>query len=539
MITLQNCSLSVSHTTHIFNKTDDLLYKKIKNPYFYLIYTTFTDDLMNDLNHVVSALSNDEQHEFLAFLTKKNKRPDAKNTQLFKLLQDNTLDSKHICKKLYGTTTSQAYYALRKRLFQSIISFTANASLEDESSSQMEVMTYILASRSFLQRKYYTTAYHILDKAEYIAKEYQLFAFLNEIYTIQIQYTYTYPDRSLELLIQKLAANKQKHHLEEQLNIVYAKMRYELTLNQTSNFQTLFTTTLKTYHIDILDQLSFKALYQLISIASISAFATKNYLQIESFLIDTYKIIISNANKDKQPYYHIQILYHIANTLFRNKKFETSQVYLQDMHTLMLKHKKKYYNAFKLKYDLLLSLNYNYTNQQQKAILTITHYAELKHTDTESLLDLNLCLVMFFFQKNELKKAQNLLSKFHHSDKWYIKKAGIEWAIKKHLMEILLYIELEALDLVASRLLSFKRYYFDYLKSIKQERAIVFIDLVKTYFNTPECIQTDTFKSRVRSSFDFVGVAQEDIFVMSFYAWLKAKIQATPLYATTIELLHD
>ncbi len=494
---------------------------------------------MTDLRQIVTSFSNEEHHEFIAFLTKKNKRLDVKNIQLFKLLRDDALSSKDICMHLYGKSQTQAYYALRKRLFQSIIRFSANASLEDESSVQMEIITYILASRSHLQRKQYAVAFNILKKAETIALEHHLFALLNEIYTTQIQYAYTYPNSALDTLIHKLEANKKKQLLEEQLNTVYAKMRYELARNQTSNFQTIFTKTIATYGNNIINQLSFKALYQLTSIASISAFATKGYLQIEPFLINTYTTILANNSKDSQPFFHIQMLYYIANTLFRNKKFKASHTFLETMHVYMLKHKKKYYNTFQLKYNLLLALNYNYTNQQPKAILTLQPLTLSKHRDTETALDIQLCLMMFFFQNNAFKKAHHILSQFRHSDRWYKDKAGIEWVIKKNLIEILLYMELQDVDLVASRLLRFKRQYYTYLKSIYQERVIVFIELIKICFDTPEIINSNAFKQRVSTSFNFVEAQQEDIFVMSFYAWLKAKMHTTPLYTTTLEMLQN
>ena len=81
---------------------------------------------MNDLKQIVSTFSSDEQQQFINYLERKNKRNDTKNIQLFKLLSKQELDSKAICLKLYKTNKSNAYHALRKRLYQSIIDFTAS-----------------------------------------------------------------------------------------------------------------------------------------------------------------------------------------------------------------------------------------------------------------------------------------------------------------------------------------------------------------------------------------------------------------------------
>ncbi|TBN00855.1 hypothetical protein EYD45_13595 [Hyunsoonleella flava] len=492
---------------------------------------------MNDLNTMVSSFSKEEQQRFIAFLEKKNKRQDTKNIQLFKLLRNDELNSKDVCLKLYGTKSNDAYHALRKRLFQSIIHFSANSSLEDENSLQMEVIKYILAARNYLQQKQFKVAFSILKKAEVMAIEHHLFPLLNEIYHTQIQFAYASPTRDLDSLIEKFNNNKEKHLLEDQLNIVYSKLKYKLSHGDHSDFQTMLQNTLSEFNLNILDKLSFKSLYQLITIVTVSAFASNDYLNIESFLIKTYQSILNYKDKEKQPYYHIQILYHIANTLFRNKKFEASQAYLDQMHQLMLQHKKKYYNTFKLKYNLLLSLNYNFSKRQEKAIMLLEPLANVKHPDTESVLDIRLSLIMFYFQNQELKKAHQLFSKFYHSDNWYTEKAGNEWVIKKNLMEILLHIDLGHVNLVESKLLSFKRHHFNYLKTINQHRAITYMNLVQDYLNKPEQITSEAFKNKVETSFDWVKPEQEDIFVMSFYAWLKSKMHKTSLYNTTMELI--
>ncbi len=497
---------------------------------------------MNDLKQVISTLSSDEKQQFISFLEKKNKRKDAKNIQLFKLLSLNDLDSSEICLKLYKSNKKDAYHALRKRLYQSIIDFIANANLSEENSANMQIIKLILASRTFLFQRQYKVAYKLLDKAEILAKEQFLFPYLNEIYHVKIQYAHTFQDIDLDKLITTFKDNQKKHFLEEELNIVYAKIRTAIT-NMTYkgyivDFETMLSNTLNEHNISISDSMSFKSLYQLITIVSISAFATNDYLKTESFLINTYQKLKTLKDIDKQPFYHIHVLYLIANTLFRNKKFNQSLSYLQLMHEQMHQNRKKYYNTFKLKYNLLLGLNYNYSNHQEKAIVFLEKFVIKKHPDIESLLDIYLSLIVIYFQKNEYQKAHHIFSKFYHTDKWYSEKAGIEWTIKKNLIEILLHLELGKIDLFESRLLSFKRSYYSYLKNIKQERVIFYLALVEDYYKHPENVTTNSFYNKVEKSFEWIEAKREDIFVMSFYAWLKSKMEEQPLFETTLRLVE-
>lgn len=497
---------------------------------------------MNDLNAIVSTFSHEEQERFIAYLGKKNKRKDTKNIQLFKILLDKEIESKEICLKIYENKKTNAYHALRKRLYQSIVDFIASASLQEENSADMYIIKYILASRKCLIHKQYKVAFNILNKAELLAKEKHLFPLLNEIYHTQIQYAHTNTSMSLNDTILKFKQNQKNYYLEDELNIVYAKVR--LTLNQITHnsaiidFQNILTDIFKVHNISINESMSFKSLYQLMSIVGFSAFATNNYLKTEPFLLSTYGLIINHQNKEKSVFYHIHILYLIANTLFRNKKFTESQHYLKLMHEEMLSHKKKYYNSFKLKYHLLLTLNLNYSNQQHKAISLLKPFIGIKHDDTESLLDIQLSFITYLFQKQHLKEAYSELAKLYHTDKWYIEKIGIEWVIKKNLLEILLLIDLKKVDLVESRMLSFRRNYFKYLRNINQQRVITYLALVESYYKSPETVTFETFKNKVKNAFDWIETYKEDIFVISFFSWLKGKINKTDLYQTTLQLVN-
>ena len=187
---------------------------------------------MANLNDIILTLSIEDQERFRIYLERKNKRNDTKNVQLFKILVKNELSSKDICSKLYGSQKKGAYHALRKRLNKSIIDFIANTNLEEEKAIDMQIIKFILVSRTFLLHKQYSVAYKLLDKAEAIAQENYLFPLLNEIYHTKIQYAYAEPSINIDELILKFESNQKNYYLEDQLNIVYAKIRQSInTIN--------------------------------------------------------------------------------------------------------------------------------------------------------------------------------------------------------------------------------------------------------------------------------------------------------------------
>ena len=498
---------------------------------------------MINLKKVLNNFTNEKQEEFISYLKKKNKRNDNKNIQLVILLINDSLSSKEICNIIYKKDNKPALHALRKRLFQSIIDFTASSNLKEENSIDMQLIKFILSARTFLQKGQFQIGYKILEKAEITAKEHQLFTILNEVYHTKIQYSYAIPSLNIDEIIINFKENQQQLLLEEELNITYAIIRKTLQEvnhnHKIIDIKSMIESVLNEHQIKISSSLSFKSLYQLIQITNISSSQSFEYWNIESFLIETYQLIKNHKSKEKQLSYHIEILYLISNTLFRNKKFTQSLEYLELMHFYMQEQKSKYFKEYNSKYNLLLALNYNYNGNQEKAINLLEFYIDKKSVDIISQLDIYLSLIVFYSQNKDLKKAKNLFSKFYHTDKYYIEKAGIEWTIKKNIIEILVQIDLDNIDIVESRILSFKRAYFKHLKNIDQEKVITFLKLIEIYYKNPEIITTKGFEDKVEASFKWIGKEKEDIFMMSFFAWLKAKMTKQDLYLVTLDFMKN
>ena len=496
------------------------------------------------IDAIISQFSTEEQQEFIKYLSYKNKRHDTKNVQLFKLLMAN-MPAKEIPKKLYGKDNKAAYHALRKRLWSSLLDFMATQSLTHEVSVELDITKRILVARNLLQQKQFKTAYKVLDKAEKKARESLHFSLLNEVYHTQIQYAHTTLfSQSLETLIEKFTANQKDFLQEEKLNMAYAVIKENLQKvmfkGEIISIQKLIHETYKRFNISEEIGLSYKSLYQLAQIVNSVAAVTNNYFNVAPFILDNYRDISNRLKQtDKHLFYHIKVVYLIANIFFRKKQFAESSQYLEVMYGEMQKQKQRYYKSSLLMYQCLVALNHNYSGNSETAIELLEAVTEVKKYDLEVMLDIHLSLVICYFQQGEFKKAQQVFSKFYHTDKWYEEKAGVDWVIKKNLIELLLHIELGNISYVDSRFTSFQRKYYPFLKKSGEQRVITFLKFVKQYYHAPEEVTSPEFRKAVESSFQWKQRVEEDIFVMSFYAWLKAKMSKKPLYETTLQLVKS
>ncbi|MGQ2983546.1 hypothetical protein [Flavobacterium sp.] len=494
---------------------------------------------MNSLTDVVLLMTSEEKQLFKAYLRTRNKRSDVQNIRLFKIIETDDINVEE--KFIDGKDNRDAYHALRKRLYDTLVDFMANRAFEKGTSEPHEVLRLIVVSRLFFEHKLYKAAFKCLAKAEVKALKLDHFSLLNETYQLQAQYAHFNVGLSMAEVIGRYNANREKMEMEEKLNMGYALLRKDLAdiyhKGKVVNFRTLVKGTMASLGISLDDILSFKSLYQILFIANEYASLNSDFSLVEPFTEKSYAFIAAKEDKaEGQLYYHIYILYLLANAHFRNRRFAESKDYLGKMFVQMQKQSAKYHSRFILRHSLLLALNENYSGAWQAA-LDLTEKALKTATaksDPVDVNDLRMCAVIICVQQHD-KAAFKHLKLFNHSDAWYEKKMGVDWAIRKALVEIAAYADHDNTELALSRLKSFKRRYKKYLADVNEERVFAFAQLVERYLLKPEIAQHPDFARGILSL--KANDAKEDIFVVSFMAWLLAKAKKRPVYEVIMEMM--
>lgn len=482
---------------------------------------------MNSILAIIATLSEDERQEFLLRTKRKNRRSDAKNTALFELIAAGKTTDLDLV--LYGKPSKNAYHALCKRLQDSLIDFVASKSFSAETSEELDVLKLLLASRIFFEQKQVKIAFKTLAKAEKMAVQTDVYSILNEIYHTKIQYAHLSKTLVLEDVIISAEHNLKRFRQEFQLNQAYAVVKGELRNGDAASKMVILKAFSK-FDIKIDETLTYKSLYQLMEITAVTAKLQHDFKSVSAFMTDIYEVVHKKAGlSEKHRYYHIKMLNLMAISEFRNKQFEKSTQYADTMEAQMLADSKKYTSRFYEQLTIIKALNNYYTGKASIA------FSQLKGCHGVSL-DISLLLVVCLFSQSRFSEAQQTLRNFQHSDDWYTKKMGWIWVLKKNMIEILVLIELDKLDLVLLKLERFRRHFSKKLKDIGEKRVLTFIGFVEQYYENPKAVTAPEFHKSVEKSFEWLGREQEDIFVLSFYSWLKAKMLGENLYTVTLQL---
>ena len=492
---------------------------------------------MNSISLIIATLSPEDKKNFLLDLKRRNKRSDTKNIALFKLL-DTPDPAESLDLKLYGKSAKNAYHALCKRLHDALIDFVATKKIEEESSKEMTALKLILASRTFFQHQQTSIAFKTLAKAELIAKKNSLFTTLNEIFQIRLTHHHLLDSIEFKETLEKFKKNKYSILQEENLNLFYATIQEELS-SKNPQLSDIIERNLNVYDISITQQVSHSSLLKILQICNQVANVTRNYYGILDFIEQVRnKIDFSEKVENENLYDHIQILYYLSNTYFRIRSFKKSTDSLKRMHDTMCLQNQKYYGVFYCQYSLLENLLLIYTGNLELAIekLYLFNFKKFKHQEV-LVHDLKLTLIVALFLNEKFKEALKVYTDFYHSDHWYSKKVGFIWVIKKNLLEILVLIELDYMDLVESRLKSFRKKHSAHLIEHNEKRILDFVKLISMYYTHKEAVKSEAFTKELDHIVNNRH-KEEDIFAISFYAWLKAKINAENTYTTCLEYIN-
>lgn len=478
---------------------------------------------------ILNTLTTDEKQEFLLQQRRRNRRTDTKNEKLFKLIDGGKTEDLDV--QLYGKPARNSFHALCKRLQDSLIDFVASKSFAGETSEELEILKLLLASRIFFEKRVYKLAFKTLENAERMAIPLDLYSILNEIYHTKIQYAHLNTNWVLEEIIETSKTNMSLFQQDFNLNRAYAVIKSRLKTNEGGSIAEIVQNTFSEFRIEVNEALTYKSLFQLMELTATAAKMQSNFYSISPFMLELYTIVDKKSSlKNKHRYYHLNILNLLAITQFRNKKFIASMRFTKEMELEMQKDKNSQHKRFAEKLATLKALNFNYTGEYEKAITILRGFK----TDS---LDIKLLITMCLFQQGNFSEAYQIIKNLRHSDTWYEKKMGWVWVVKKNLIEILVLTELDKLDLVLMRLQQFKRKYSKQLQDRGEERVLTFVKLISRYYEHPEQVVTQEFKDEVEDSFEWIEKEQEDIFVLSFYAWLKSKMKRENLYKVTLELV--
>ncbi|MCB1177909.1 MAG: hypothetical protein H6586_04350 [Flavobacteriales bacterium] len=496
---------------------------------------------MDSIQEVILSMDQVQQKEFVSFIQRNKYRKGRKDLQLFNLLKEEKERKPKELVKLLQTSNMNAYHTIRKRLFNHLADFFILKSTSSEANPTSYINGIIGVVNYLFDRGLTDQGWKYLKLAENLATQYHYSDILNSIYLLQIEKCHL----QKEIHLNDVIINYQKNHellkQDEKLKIAMSVVRDRFDqLKQTGvdiDFQNLIVSTLNRLEIDKNVLQTPRVVLLLVKIVRTGIIAKKDFYDFEPYLIKEYNRLYKNSDEDVNYMVKAEFLYLIAHTCYRNKKFSQSLNYLMELGSVIDQCSVSFQNQFKAKTIQLVAANKVFLGELLEAIDDLSKLYKIKSKlSNQENLNTIVNLGIYKFLNKDYKASLALLNDFTHSDNWYKKVMGVEWVLKRNLMEVLLFIELGFDDLVESRIRSIERNYADLKMHPIYKKAFNYLVLLKDYLNNNQDNPSKLHEEMLKR-LEFVPYEQEDIQAMAFYAWIKSKAIRQNFYPTLLGLI--
>lgn len=496
---------------------------------------------MDNIKEIISTLSNSDRNEFRKFLARQKKFTNRKDLELFDQLSSEKEISLPTRKKS-GKLKADAYHALRKRLAEQLADFIVLKNIEEDVSGRGKVMGMISLCRYLFNVEMPDTAWKYLRKAEKYAEEVSNYELLISVYLLMAENAHLNPDLSLKHLEIKIAKCRRQLEEDGKLTIATAVIRKKLEETKHSvklnEFPDFVEQTLTRFGLTntILEKPAH--LYRLLEIVRSTYLAMRNLKNFEPFMMEQFQKYEKNSKPEKQNhFYHLNMLYMVAHVLYRTRKFNQSKKYLNQLQQSLNLYNKQFFAHFYPKYISLISSIESLSGKNEIAIQL--HEETLKQKkwriNTSDELNMQLNLSFFYFNAGDYKKANRIFVNMDHSDKWYEKKMGKEWVIRKELIRVTVQYELGNEDISMAIIKSIRKEYSDLLKHPHYAKADNFIKFIELYIRDPYSVTFKEFRQKAEKELFDIPVEAEESKAIAFYCWLKSKLTGKNYYETLLE----
>ncbi|MFT4600840.1 MAG: hypothetical protein ACI857_001017 [Arenicella sp.] len=501
---------------------------------------------MDQIQQIIRSFSLEEHKDFRLFIQRKKMKGKRKDLMLYDFFYSQSTPSKEdILIELYDSESAKAknaYHTIRKRLLKEINDFLYLKRADLDLTKGGEINKTLILIEHLLEHQLFKLAWKHLEKAELLASEAEFNQQLVWIFDLQIKnFNTEFAHKSLnEIVALRVSANDMFQE-DESLKIIGSLVKQELDQiikkGEDLDLQQITDDLIKQFDLENALFQRPKLLFNFVFLTRTVMLGRKEYSSFEGFLLNSYKKLeradyFANNSAD-----NLRILYVVAHTLYRNKKFNQAIEFLETMNQELDSATKGIYKQFYPKYLLLYSACENFKGNLDFSIELLSQTVQIPYLEKDDFLNGSLNLAVYYFEKEDYKQANQTLINMGHTDMWLEKNMGKEWRLKKHIIEAIFQYELGHTDLAFDRVLSIERGFSILLKSDKYSKVAVFLNVIKQFMNNPAIAKTENFFEKIEGSFEWVGAEYEDLQEMSYYSWLKSKMQSRKFYDVLLELM--
>ena len=515
---------------------------------------------MDDLRTTLLTLSTDERRDFGVFIQRQRRKSGRLDSRLYELLlQAKELKPEKLVAKLYPDEPNPvAYYALRKRLMRHLTDYLLLRQRQLDTTAAATVRGHLTLAQYLFEAGIPRLAWNTLRKAEKLGRESEQHEQLNAVYNLQIQYASSPHAEPLDEILPRYRLNKKAADEEERANIADSVLRQRLRGSRAQGramvpADSILHQVLAEYDLQEAFARSPSLLSRLMSITRNAMLVRRDFAAFAAFIERCYKLMERRHGfAPAQRGHQLKLLYMLAHALYRSRRFAESVAYLGQAQELLATGPGRQFGEHAPRFTLLLAANQSFLQRNTESIgLLEALLVGPKPLTENNELAVRLQLTFHYFAEGKFAKANQTLLTLNRTDHWLEQHLGLEWMLNRNIGEMLIQVELGNTEVALARLRALDRGIREQFPAVPAtadapavpaggvyQPVLSYLALVRELVGNPHVTQERPFGNRVMHLPPFISEEREDLQVISFYAWLKARLVQRPYYEVLLELAH-
>ena len=518
---------------------------------------------MDDLRTTLLTLSPDDRRDFGRFIQRQRRKTNGRlDSRLYELLvRAKPLKPEQLVAQLYPNEPNpMAYYALRKRLMRHLTDYLLLRQRQLDTTAAATVRGHLTLAQYLFEAGIPRLAWTTLRKAEKLGRESEQYEPLNAVYNLQIQHADSPHAEPLDEILPRYRANKKAADEEERANIADSLLRQRLREARvrgraTVSVDGILQQILAEYDLQEAFARSPSLLSRLMSITRNAMLVRRDFTSFATFIERCYNLMERRHGfAPAQRGHQLKLLYMLAHALYRSRRFAESVAYLEKARALLAAAPSRQFGEYGPRFTFLLAANYAFLRRNAESIQLLENVLrEAKSLTTTDELTLRFQLTFHYFAEGKFAKANQTLLSLGRTDHWLEQHLGLEWLLNRNIGEALIHIELDNPELALGRIKAIERTIREQFPAAPADEAagtaavpvggpyqpvLIYLGMVRALVENPVGAQAPDFANRVSHLPPFISEEREDLQVISFYSWLRARTLGRPYYEVLLEIAN-
>lgn len=487
------------------------------------------------LTELIKSLNKEELRNFKIYATRTHQSEEGKKIMLlFEAIQNEKMDEfgEDLLLRLYPKGNKNPYYRLKNRLIEDIEH--SLLMLNRKKYNRFKIYNWLQLSRIFSYKSDYEKSFFYLKKAEKMAQKQPFFDLLNIIYDEIIGLCGVYYTIDPQKYLDKKEQNRAQQDRTQKAEILMATISYQL---RKTNFTQKNNEVIDKLN-DIIDELSVSEDYldtpniqhQIHLCVKNVLLQKRDFLTLEQYLIQSLqdfeqkKLFATPAQK-------IILLSWIVNVSTKNKKFEQSLQYAEQLHQMILSYNRTYYEKYIWLYHQSIIINYSFLDRNQEVIDLLEELEANSKFKGNIFYDVfvYLNLAASYYCEKQLNKALGHLAMILATDVY--KTLATNLQLNVNILEVMLRIETDDFEYVAHRLRDIKRRFSKELKQTAYLREKQFLQILQDLAFKAAPLQNKKITAKIQQfleTYREIELGSND--TISYAIWLQAKLERKDYY---------